>query len=180
MGEMLADRGFGDIIRHDEEDVFDNEIGGVLMEGTGGGKRCIVMLQKGKIGVKNLREIEEQRVDGVSLIIVTTEKPTPPAQRHLQGADVVKWCSVFVTSEVIRNVTRHHLVPRHTRVDPAHLPSLLERWREKDTSHLSLILVTDPVAKYLGLKDGEVVHVNGPDGTQTSQFNYRRAVCASF
>lgn len=180
MREMLTDRGYGGIVPREEGAAFDGETGGVIMEGVSDeGKRCLVTVHRGKLGIKTLREIGENRGDA-SIIVVATEKPTPPAQRHLQNHEVVEWCNVFVASEVIRNVTRHHLVPRHTRVPPSQLPSLFERWKEKDTSHLPLILVTDPVAKYLGLREGEVVHIEGPDGTQTSQFSYRRAVCPSF
>ena len=179
MREMLTDRGFSNILLLNDA-PFDGADGGIMMKGEDEtNETCVVMIHKEKLGVKNLRDIAEKKGRGV-LIILTSEKPTPPALRHLQLPEVVKWCSVFVTSEVIRNVTRHHLVPRHTRVDPSDLLSLLERWREKDISHLPLILVTDPVAKYLGLREGEVVFINGPDGTQTNQFNYRRAVCPSF
>ena len=179
MREMLVDRGFPTVIPREEEAAFDDGGESVMLEGRAEEARCLVIVHRGKLGIKTLRDLSAERGDA-ALIIVTTEKPTPPAQRHLQDANVVRWCSAFVTSEVIRNVTRHMLVPRHTRVDAAELPRLLERWREKDTSHLPLILATDPVAKYLGLREGEVVHIEGPDGTQTSQHYFRRVVCTTF
>ena len=183
MEEMLVDRGFDSIIRRDGDAAFDSDTTSTMMEGVsirdGVDSRCLVITHKGKLGVKALREICAERGDD-SLIVVSTDKPTPPAQRYLQDPEVVRWCSVFVHSEVIRNVTRHHLVPRHARVPPSEIPALLSRWMEKDTTRIPLIMVSDPVAKYHGLRVGEVVHIEGPDGTHTSQFCYRRVISPAF
>ena len=176
MREMLTDRGFHNVVMANDTPLANTFAEGGNLLTTSDGARVVIFV--GKLGIKNIRDLEAEHIDrGDShLIVLTTDKTTPPAQKRLLEADCVAWCSVFRCDEVVRNVTRHKLVPRHTRVPEADLPSLLRRWRESDASHLPHIFINDPVARYLGLVEGDVVHIEGPDGTQAGHVAYRRAV----
>lgn len=163
--EMLTDRGYG-LIENDLTgasliDVF--RIGGRLMHGTNvSGRVCEVIVVPEKIGVKVLRSIEAGHNEK-AMIVITLCKPTPPSVKMLR--DMQHWCQVFEIASVIRNVTRHKLVPKHTLVPEKKVPELLARWKETDRRRLPALLASDPVARYLGLRVGNVVHVEGSEGT---------------
>ena len=164
--EMLTDRGYG-VIENDLTggsliEVF--RIGGKLMHGTNfsSGLVCEVIVVPEKIGVKVLRSIEAGHNEK-AMIIITLCKPTPPSMKMLR--DMQHWCQVFEIASVIRNVTRHKLVPKHTLVPENEVANLLARWKETDRRRLPALLASDPVARYLGLSLGNVVHVEGSEGT---------------
>lgn len=175
MSEMLLDRGYG--MHHTQ--VGDDELsdrfkeGGVLMSARNDSVTCIVTMVTDKVSVGALRLLEAAR-DVHHYIMVGTDKPTPAAYKRMLEPDMIGWCTYFSIAEVVRNVTRHHLVPKHTRVLPQDLPVLLKRWRELDTRHLPVILSRDPVARYLGLCPGEVVRIDSTCGTHAGvQISFR-------
>lgn len=176
---MLEDRGFSEIqwsaLENDQERIFGE--GGRLSTGVKAGSReCHVLIIPEKMGIKSIRELEKEYLGGTvaSVIIVTMHRPTPPAHKRVLEPSVAKWCSVFGVHEVIRNVARHHLVPHHIKIDAVDMPKLFHRWRENDTAHLPVMLSTDPQARYLGLVEGDVVKIEGPDGSHMgTQTMYR-------
>lgn len=64
----------------------------------------------------------------------------------------------FHEGDLIVNITHHELVPKHIRLSKAEKKELLRRYRLKE-SQLPRIQREDPVARYLGLKRGEVVKI---------------------
>ncbi|MDA4132758.1 MAG: hypothetical protein OK454_06500 [Thaumarchaeota archaeon] len=58
--------------------------------------------------------------------------------------------------DLLVNITHHELVPTHVVLSREEKAALLKRYRLKDTQ-LPRILQKDPVARYLGLKRGQVV-----------------------
>jgi DNA-directed RNA polymerases I, II, and III subunit RPABC1 len=64
----------------------------------------------------------------------------------------------FNLKELVVNITKHELVPKHQLIGNDEIKALLQRYRVKLTQ-LPKILVTDPVAKYYGLKRGAVVKI---------------------
>ena len=111
-----------------------------------------------------LRSIDALKTDNLRhIIIVTTHKPTPPSLKKLQ--EMNEWCTAFEIGEVVRNVTKHKLVPRHTKLDEDEVLRVKTKYGIDSVSKLPVLLTTDPVSKYYGYVSGDTVKTNGPDGT---------------
>ncbi|MCH0629865.1 DNA-directed RNA polymerase subunit H [Kocuria palustris] len=78
----------------------------------------------------------------------------------------------FNEGDLVVNITHHELVPKHIKLSRDEKRQLLERYRLKE-SQLPRIQREDPVARYLGLKRGEVVKIIRRSETAGRYASYR-------
>jgi DNA-directed RNA polymerase I, II, and III subunit RPABC1 len=131
------------------------------------------------VGLKHLREYMQHLVNGsfYSGVLVCMKPVTGMAARLLRGsssmADGPKGgMEVFVEQDLLVNITKHELVPKHVLLSDEEKQQLLKRYRLKATQ-LPRIQSTDPVAKYLGLKRGAVVKIIRKSETAGRYASYR-------
>jgi DNA-directed RNA polymerase I, II, and III subunit RPABC1 len=131
------------------------------------------------VGMKQLRDYMSHLVNGSfhSGIMVTVKPMTGMAIRLLRGATSITdgpkgGVEVFVEQDLLVNITKHELVPKHVLLSDEEKQQLLQRYRLKQTQ-LPRIQSTDPVAKYLGLRRGSVVKIIRKSETAGRYASYR-------
>jgi DNA-directed RNA polymerase I, II, and III subunit RPABC1 len=134
------------------------------------------------VGLKQLRDYMQHLVTGsyYSGIMVCAKPMTGMALRLLRGSSGLEegpkgGVEVFVEQDLLVNITKHELVPKHVLLSREEKDQLLKRYRLKETQ-LPRIQVTDPVAKYLGLRRGQVVKIIRKSETAGRYASYRWAI----
>ncbi|PCH42340.1 DNA-directed RNA polymerase RPB5 subunit [Wolfiporia cocos MD-104 SS10] len=126
------------------------------------------------VGVKTMRKmlsiLEEKNIQ--QGIIVFPGTMTPSARKVIQAMASQYKIEEFSESDLLVNITHHTLVPRHEVLSPEEKKELLETYRLKETQ-LPRIQMADPVARYYGLKRGNVVKITRPSETAGRYASYR-------
>ena len=98
---------------------------------------------------------------------------SPSAGKGLQASEMRSFrIEVFTEAELLVNITKHMLVPKHEVLSDAEKGQLLDRYKLSN-SQLPRILQNDPVARYYGLVRGQVVRIIRSSETAGHYTSYR-------
>eukprot|EP01106_Pelomyxa_sp_JSP_P017603 TRINITY_DN7337_c0_g1_i2.p1 TRINITY_DN7337_c0_g1~~TRINITY_DN7337_c0_g1_i2.p1 ORF type:complete len:206 (+),score=41.48 TRINITY_DN7337_c0_g1_i2:90-707(+) len=130
-----------------------------------------------KVGVKTITKYNSRMNDeGVTRsILVVQQGVTPFARNAMQAMQPAITFEEFKEAELLINITKHVLVPRHVVLSKEEKATLLQRYRCKETQ-LPRMQLHDPVAKYYGLQRGQVVKILRPSETAGRYITYRLVI----
>ncbi|KAF2147410.1 uncharacterized protein K452DRAFT_240849 [Aplosporella prunicola CBS 121167] len=125
------------------------------------------------VGVKQLRAFSHHLIENsfTTGILVTSVVVTPSARKVIPSILPIIM-ELFEEQELLVNITHHDLVPKHILLSADEKAALLQRYRLKE-SQLPRIQQFDPVARYLGLKRGQVVKIIRKSETAGRYASYR-------
>lgn len=131
-----------------------------------------------KVGVKPIKtycqRMKEENV--FKAIIVVKISLTPFAKACVKEMSMRGYrVEYFKDSELLVDITEHKLVPEHIVLTNQQKIELLDRYRLKP-SQLPRIQLTDPIARYYGLKQQQVVKIIRPSETAGRYVTYRICV----
>jgi len=130
-----------------------------------------------KIGIKTIKTIcqqmQEQKI--TRAIVVVQVGMTPSAKTAIMDMAPKYVIEQFIEAELMVNITEHELVPEHVIMTPQEKAELLARYKLKD-HNLPRIQCSDPVARYYGLRRGQVVKIVRSSETAGRYITYRLAV----
>lgn len=131
------------------------------------------------LGVKPIsQKSERMEQDGINrAIIVLKTGLTPHARQAIESLSQGERfrMEVFYENELLVNITNHVLVPKHEVLSPEDKKALLLRYKLKE-SQLPRIQKKDPIARYYGLSQGDVVKITRPSETAGRYVSYRFCV----
>ena len=108
-------------------------------------------------------------------IIIISGNLTSQAKQKLTDINLELQVECFNLSELMVNITEHTYVPKHILLTDEEKNILLKRYKIKE-NQLPKILSTDPVARYLGLRRGNVVKIIRDSETAGKYVTYRITV----
>lgn len=121
--------------------------------------------------------IESQLVDGDTLILLVKDKINniESLESYLDAYyDKNKiFVQLFWIDKLQVNITKHVMVPNHSIITEKEKDSLLNKYNLTNLTQLPLIASKDPVAKYLGMKKGDVCKIKRPSETAGIYVSYR-------
>ena len=83
------------------------------------------------------------------------------------------YTQIFEISKLIINIMEHEFVPEHTIISKEEKQKLLERFDIATFTQLPIILKSDPVAKFIGMRRGDVCKIIRPSETSGRYEMYR-------
>ena len=168
LSEMLEDRGFDGssiptIDPDDEECHF-------FVKHKDTPQRVGLMYICAKVGIKAVKQVEEMLNEVESFILIYGNAVTPSAKAYIDSAHLC--IELFHKKELMFNVTKHSMVPKHEIIDKQTKLQLCTEHKVSE-KQFPRILKTDPVARYLGLKPGQLVKITRPSETAGTFCSYR-------
>lgn len=107
----------------------------------------------------------------MSVIIIVQDKPTPQIAKELLN-DEYKSYEIFLMKNLMINITHHEIVSKHILLTSEEIEKVLEEYQTV-RSQLPKLLITDPVAKYYGMKAGDVCKIIRQSPMTGESYYYR-------
>lgn len=151
-----------------------------LEDRKGGGKVGMTEVKTAVERVRNIVSVDTedgkvQEEKEFTIILVVEHGLSGPAAARLPLINAEKagiHVEYFKDSELVIDITEHELVPEHKLLTEEQKQTLLNRYKLKE-QQLPKIQITDPVARYLGLKRGQVVKITRASETAGKYVTYR-------
>ena len=127
-----------------------------------------------KVGVKPIKILTDRMKDEqvTNAILVLRGNITPFAKQAVAEMSDTFRIEHFKEAELLVDITEHTLVPEHQVLSQNEKQELLRRYRLRETQ-LPRIQPNDPVARYYGMKRGQVVKIIRPSETAGRYVTYR-------
>lgn len=180
--EMLRDRGI------DEATVFGMSNEDALAYANGRysfhiddalcGYRIVYELNP-KFKLNNIRKLLDPPPEHVRVfLVIVREMPTAAAMKSINDLKID--IQFFDIRELQFNISKHDLVPKHDPIrEEGEAERIVRDLYLRSRHHLPLILSSDPMARYLGLKPGHLVRITRCSPSSGTYVFYRCCVKAT-
>lgn len=108
----------------------------------------------------------EQALEGKTHLILVLSKKTVGTFSHMSPfqsfveKELQKTCEIFHLNDLQYNVTKHSLVPLHEIIDSEEVKeNVLLLLKIDKLTKLPLILSSDPVARFIGARNGDLIKI---------------------
>jgi DNA-directed RNA polymerase subunit H (RpoH/RPB5) len=82
----------------------------------------------------------------------------------------------FHMNELLFNPTKHILVPPHRKLNQDEIKEVLDKYMVKSKLQLPLIYHTDKIARWIGLKQGDIVEITRYNENSGKSYYYRTCI----
>lgn len=125
-----------------------------------------------------LDDVIEKYHNTRNFIIVVTDMPSSASSNVITAKDkelnaVGGMLQVFQMKELMYNPTKHELVPKHEKLSETEVHQVMETYMLKSKVQFPIIHRTDVMARWLGLRHGDVVKITRYNETSGEYFYFR-------
>lgn len=175
--EMLRDRGIdtGIVTKHHLADMLNSDqikpIIEIIVD-----KTKVIYYTNTKFKPVEVVGIIQQDLSNQSnydmYLLVLNENPT--ANNMKAFADVKVNIEIHLVKRLLFNITKHILVPKHEVIrKKSVIDDIISQYKLKNKYQLPIIMKNDPIAKYYGMKSGDVVKITRVSETAGEYIIYR-------
>lgn len=171
--EMLRDRhlDIGTVTKQHMEDVLKHESIKQIIEVILNDVK-VIFYTPPKFKWADVKKYFEDETPYSLYILVVQENITQNNMKSIHSLPLN--VEVHTLSRLQFNITKHVLVPKHEVVrDKKEVDDIVEAYKLKNKFQLPIILKTDPIAKYYGMKSGDVVKITRNSPTAGEYIGYR-------
>lgn len=133
--------------------------------------------------LKNMKDLESataimKKHSAINFMIIVMDPPSTPTMNILMQWDKKfnaegGMLQVFQMKELLYNPTRHILVPKHEKLSEEEVKKLMEEYMIKNKYQMPLIHRNDVIARWLGLRHGDIVRITRYNDTSGEYYYYR-------
>lgn len=129
--------------------------------------------------LKDIKDVDlVEKYETKNFIIVVTDMPSSSTTNTLMERDKILQANggmlqLFTTKELMYNPSKHVLVPKHEKLTEEQTKEILEKYMIKSRAQLPQIHRTDIMARWLGLRHGDVVRITRYNPTSGEYYYYR-------
>lgn len=150
---------------YNENQIFDIKINNELK---------VIYYMANKVKIQNIKPFIDEENDK-KIIFISKEKLTT---NNFKSFSDYKEKNIsfqfFYIKELLFNIYKHEYVPKHEVItDKKEIENIKEKYLLKNLFQLPLLLHSDPVCKYLDIKQGSVVKITRPSPTAGQYILYR-------
>lgn len=130
----------------------------------------IIYYMNSKFKINDLKKLIDNEE---KIIIIFKEKINNLNIKNLKEYEAN--IELFLIKELLINISKHTLVPKHEIIkDPEEISKILTQFQLKTKSQLPIILRSDPMARYLDIKSGDIVKItrNSPSAGEAIVYRY--------
>lgn len=111
----------------------------------------------------------------IEIIIIVKDKINDSLEKIVDDFYFQKnlYINLFFLDSIIKNLSKHSLVPKHTKISDEEFNLLKTQFNLKSRYQLPLISRKDIIAKYIGLKPGDVCKITRPSVTSGEYNSWR-------
>lgn len=116
-----------------------------------------------------------------NFIIVVSEPPSSVSNNLFIAKDkelnaIGGMLQIFQLRELMYNPSKHELVPLHEKLTDADAKEFMDQYMLKSKAYVPVIHKTDVMARWLGLRHGDIVKITRYNETSGEYFYYRCCV----
>ena len=82
----------------------------------------------------------------------------------------------FEYKELLHNITDHHLVPKHERIEKDEIEKICKIYNIQNKTDLKKILITDPVVKFYGFDEGDICKITRHNRNTGTTYDFRLVI----
>jgi len=121
--------------------------------------------------------IEENLEEGDTFIMIIRDKLTTDESLEEYFKKIYEtkniFCQYFWINMLTFNLTQHEMVPKHEILNEDEKTELIKKLQINDILKLPFIKQTEPVAKYYGMKEGDICRITRKSETAGVYVSYR-------
>ena len=147
------------------------------------GKKCVLKYVLSRIRVSNLKSFIGELIEyevvkpNDELIFIVKDKINNLESFYELFDNFLESNSLFIQifsiDNLLRNITKHELVPKMRIVSVEEKKQIKEKYDVENMNNMPIILKSDPVAKFYGVRTGDLCEIIRTSETSGKYISYR-------